>query len=92
MADPEIKARRTKGATPSLSDMNAGPSGLGNSMLDQARDILQSLEDEEQINLNQRIRDQEWAAQSTQILDFLPKLDRAVIEMEKEKAGYRVDR
>src|SRR4029077_3750207 len=26
--------------------------------------------------------------QSTQILDFLPKLDRALIEMDKEKRGY----
>jgi PAS domain S-box-containing protein len=32
--------------------------------------------------------EQEWAAQATQILDFLPKLERAVIEMEKEKRGY----
>ena len=47
---------------------------LGNSLLDQAREILQSLQDEEQIILNQRMAEQEWASQSTQILDFLPKL------------------
>ena len=57
-------------------------------MLDQARDILQSLQDEEQITLNQRMVEQEWASQSTQILDFLPKLERSVLEMEKEKRGY----
>ncbi len=84
VADPEIKARRTK----SSADATAAASGLGNSLLDQARDILQSFQDEEQIALNQRTHDQEWATQSTQILDFLPKLDRAVIEMEKEKRGY----
>ncbi len=83
VADPEIKARRIK----SSSDATAA-SGLGNSLLDQARDILQSFQDEEQIALNQRTHDQAWATQSTQILDFLPKLDRAVIEMEKEKRGY----
>jgi len=89
VADPEIRARRTKGAMPSANDPNAaGSSGLGNSMLDQARDILQSFQDEEQITLNQRMHDQEWATQSTQILDFLPKLDRALIEMDKEKRGY----
>jgi PAS domain S-box-containing protein len=57
-------------------------------LLDQAREVLQSLQDEEQIVLNQRMHDQEWATQSAQILDFLPKLERSVIEMEKEKRGY----
>jgi PAS domain S-box-containing protein len=61
---------------------------LGSDMLDQAREILQSLQDEEQIVLNQRMREQDWATQSTQILDFEPKLERAVIEMNKEKRGY----
>jgi PAS domain S-box-containing protein len=86
VADPEMKARRTRGAPPALSEIST--SGLGNSLLDQAREILQSLEDEEQIALNQRMHDQEWATQSAQILNFLPKLDRSVIEMEKEKRGY----
>src|SRR5207244_11906102 len=61
---------------------------LGNSLLDQAREILQSLQDEEQIVLNQRMQGQEWATQSTQILDFIPKLERSVLEMQKEKRGY----
>ena len=88
IADPEIKAGRTKSGQ-LLNETNAaGTSGLGNSLLDQAREILQSLQDEEQIVLNERMHDQEWAAQSTQILNFLPKLDRSVIEMEKEKRGY----
>src|SRR5947208_10935746 len=34
------------------------------------------------------MHDQDWATQSAQILNFLPKLDRAVVEMEKEKRGY----
>jgi len=89
VADPELRARRAKGAATSSNDTTtAGASDLGNSLLDQAREILQSLEDEEQIALNQRMHEQEWATQSTQILNFLPKLDRAVIEMEKEKHGY----
>jgi PAS domain S-box-containing protein len=89
VATPEIQARRTRGAAPSLSETTAaGASGLGNSLLNEAREILQSLQDEEQIALNQRTHDQEWAMQSAQILNFLPKLDRAVIEMEKEKRGY----
>ena len=89
VADPEIKARRAKGAVSSASDISANTlSGLGNSQLNEARDILQSLQDEEEIALNQRMHDHEWASQSAQILNFLPKLDRAVIEMDKEKRGY----
>ncbi|HST29430.1 MAG TPA: CHASE3 domain-containing protein [Chthoniobacterales bacterium] len=90
VADPEVKARRAKGAPLSLNDMSSagGSTGVGDSMLAQARDILQSLQDEERISLNRRMHEQEWATQSTQILDFLPKLDRALIEMEKEKRGY----
>jgi PAS domain S-box-containing protein len=89
IAIPGIKLRQEKGA--SAANLNAGSTGaiaLGNTLLGQAREVLQSLQDEEQIVLNQRMHDQEWAAQSTQILDFLPKLERAVVEMEKEKRGY----
>src|SRR5256885_12927001 len=70
--------------------MEAGESygALGNGLLNQAREILQSLQNEEQIVLNQRMREQEWAAQSTQILDFLTKLERSAIEMQKEKRGF----
>jgi PAS domain S-box-containing protein len=89
VAAPEITARRTKGTAPTAAETSAsGTFALGNSLLDQAREVLQSLQDEEQIVLNQRMHDQEWATQSAQILDFLPKLDRAVVEMEKEKRGY----
>ena len=61
---------------------------LSNVSLDQARWILQSLKDEEQILLSQRAGEQEMATRSTQILDSLPKLERAVIEMNKEKRGF----
>ncbi len=89
VATPEMTARRAKSSTPAKPETNAGGSFvLGNSLLDQAREVLQSLQDEEQIVLNQRMHDQEWATQSAQILDFLPKLDRSVVEMEKEKRGY----
>jgi PAS domain S-box-containing protein len=82
-AQPEIAAR--------TNNSNGGGTStvaLGNNLLDQAREALQSLQDEEQIILNQRVAAQEWASQSTQILDFLPKLERSVIEMDKEKRGY----
>jgi PAS domain S-box-containing protein len=89
VATPEINARRSKGSAPTAAETNAaGSFALGNSLLDQAREVLQSLQDEEQIVLNQRMHDQEWATQSAQILDFLPKLERSVVEMEKEKRGY----
>jgi PAS domain S-box-containing protein len=89
VALPEISARRARGTADATADtVAAGSVTLGNSLLDQAREVLQSLQDEQQIVLNQRMQDQEWATQSTQILNFLPKLERAVVEMEKEKRGY----
>src|SRR5205085_7727171 len=91
VALPEIQSRQAKNGTPATAEeafARTESVALGNSLLDQAREILQSLQDEEQIVLNQRMQGQEWATQSTQILDFIPKLDRAVVEMEKEKRGY----
>lgn len=89
VALPELNSRESKTTTAgTLDDASLKSGGLGNSLLDQAREILQSLQDEEQIVLNQRMLEQEWATQSTQILDFLPKLERSVLEMQKEKRGY----
>jgi PAS domain S-box-containing protein len=87
VALPQINERQTKGAA-RLVESGESYGLLGNGLLNQAREILQSLQNEEQIVLNQRMREQEWAAQSTQILDFLTKLERSVIEMQKEKHGY----
>lgn len=90
VALPQIAARsKTEGRSVSgeLPPQN-GTDALGNTFLGQAREILQSLQDEEQIDLNQRMVEQEWAAQSAQILNFLPKLERSTMEMEKEKRGY----
>ncbi len=90
VAKPQIQARASGKAIETTQAAGGAPATipLGNSILDQAREILQSLQDEEQIILNQRMVEQEWASQSTQILDFLPKLERSVLEMEKEKRGY----
>ena len=89
VAIPEMNARRRGKGTATQRETNPAETlALGNSLLNQAREVLQSLQDEEQIVLNQRMHDQEWATQSAQILNFLPKLDRAVVEMEKEKQGY----
>ncbi len=88
VALPQINDRQSKGTARLAESANDSSGPLGNGLLNQARDILQSLQNEEQIVLNQRMREQEWAAQSTQILDFLTKLERSVIEMQKEKRGY----
>jgi PAS domain S-box-containing protein len=88
VALPQIQSRSSKGAEGQASAHESAAPSLGNSLLDQARENLQSLQDEEQIALNQRMVEEEWASQSTQILDFLPKLERSVLEMEKEKRGY----
>ena len=83
---PEMNARQSK--PPETTSTLIPTVSLGDSFLDEARELLQGLQEEEQIVLNQRMRDQEWAAQATQILDFIPKLERSVMEMEKEKRGY----
>jgi PAS domain S-box-containing protein len=75
-------------SAPSTASATSSALTLSNASLDQARWILQSLKDEEQILLSQRAGEQEMATQSTQILDSLPKLERAVIEMNKEKRGF----
>jgi PAS domain S-box-containing protein len=86
VALPEMNARQAKGtgAPPGAAPAAA----LGSSLLDEARELLRSLQNDEQIVLNERMREQEWAAQSTQVLGFMPKLERSVGEMEKEKRGY----
>ena len=88
IALPDIKARTANpsGVVPTTG--NVAPTALGDSLLNQAREALQSLQDEEQIVLNGRMVQHEWAAQSTQILNFLPKLERSVVEMQKERRGY----
>jgi CHASE3 domain sensor protein len=91
VAIPEMDARQRLGSGAAVVAQSASTNGgtvLGDSALDQARELVRALQNEEQIVLNQRMRDQEWAAQSTQILDLLPKLERSVVEMEKEKRGY----
>ena len=88
IALPQMNTRQTKGGTVPTEPASHPSASLGNSLLDQAREILQSLQNEEQIVLNQRMQDQEWATQSTQVLDLLTKLDRSLIEMQKEKKGY----
>ena len=85
VASPAMRAK-SRWVPPAAAAPAAGT--LGNSILDEAREILSGLQSDEQIVQNQRMQDQEWAAQSTQILDILPKLERSVVEMEKEKRGY----
>jgi PAS domain S-box-containing protein len=88
IALPQIEGTKGRPAGASGTTPSTTAAALGNSLLEEAREILRSIQNEEQIVLNQRIREQEWAAQSTQILDFLTKLDRTTIEMQKEKRGY----
>ena len=85
VAIPEMNARQ--GATGTVVAA-AATASLGSSLLDQAREHLQALQNDEQIGLNKQMREQEWAAQSTQMLNLLPKLERSAMEMEKEKRGY----
>src|ERR1700730_14986575 len=50
VATPEMNSRRAKDTAPTKAETNTvGSFVLGNSLLDQAREVLQSLQDEEQI-------------------------------------------
>ncbi len=66
----------------------AGGTDFNARALDGARDILQAIQGEEQIELNHRVREHEWAAQSAQILNFIPKMERAASDMQKEVRGF----
>ncbi|MGH8094582.1 MAG: CHASE3 domain-containing protein [Chthoniobacterales bacterium] len=61
---------------------------LNASAIDQAHEVLQTILREEQIQLSQDMGEQEWVIQSTQILNFVPRMERAVYDMQKEKRGY----
>lgn len=53
-----------------------------------AHETLQAVFREEQIQLNQRVDEREWAIRSTQILNFIPKIEGALYNMQKEERGY----
>ena len=56
--------------------------------LDQAHDVLQTILGEEQVRLRQAMGKQERVIQSIQILSFIPEMERAASDMQKEKRGY----
>lgn len=85
VALPQISARQV-----GLVAISESGATFSSSLLDPAREILQSLQNEEQVLLNQRVSDQELAGQSNQVLKLLPKLERSLVEMEKEKNGYLI--
>ncbi|MDQ3117881.1 MAG: CHASE3 domain-containing protein, partial [Verrucomicrobiota bacterium] len=70
------------------SEPLAANTALNPRALGGARDILHAIQREEQIALNHRVREQEWATQSTQILNFIPKMQRAASDMQKEVRGF----
>lgn len=78
-----------------ISDPRRLPSGeaeikaaLSSPEIHQTHEILQTILREEQIKLNHRMGDAEWAARSTQVLSFIPNMERAAYDMQKEKRAY----
>ena len=69
--------------TPAAVNANLTAPGL-----EEARAILQEIQREEQFELNQHTRDQEWVVRSTRVLNFIGKMERATSEMQKEMRGY----
>ncbi len=79
VATPGIEARQRGGAVTAEAIED---------LLDQARALLKSIQSEERVVLNERMREHEWAAQSSQILDYIPKLEHSVIQMENAKRAF----
>jgi CHASE3 domain sensor protein len=74
--------------TSELADRNGTNASLDGRQLAEAHQILETIRGDKQTELNHRVREQEWAIQSTQVLNFVSKMERAVCDMEKEKRGY----
>ncbi len=85
---PEIDAAKKNRNTNTTRNSTEPDLLLGTPMLVQAREILQAFQNDEQISLNKQARDQESTTQSMQILDLMPKLERSVVDIEREKRGF----
>ncbi len=64
------------------------PGDLDYTSLNQARAILDSVQDEAQIAVNARESDAERAARASELLDTLPRLERALLEMRNEARAF----
>ncbi len=78
-----------------IADMNLVPrtpaeikAALNSPEIEESHRILQTILREEQIKLNRRMGDEEWAVRSTQVLNFIPTMERAVYDLQKEKRAY----
>jgi hypothetical protein len=60
---------------------------LGASVLDEVREIMQAIQREEQIVLNQLVGEQGWTSQSTQVLNFISKMERAASGCRRKSAA-----
>jgi len=81
-AEPGIEARK-EGILPTVADVN----GM-RPLLDEARDVLEAMAEEEQQTLMGHGQDQQSLSQSFQILVFAPKLENAISRMQEGEWGY----
>ena len=93
VAEPQIQERRHLAATDKNALLTAAAveaqiATLGKSLVDVARKTLQALQDNEEIVLNARTKQLEWANLSFQVLVFVPKIESVISEMEKTECGY----
>jgi PAS domain S-box-containing protein len=56
--------------------------------LAQARQVLRTIQREAQIDFNTQLEEQDWTIQSSQALGLIPKMEKAVSDMEKEMRDY----
>ena len=81
-AGPGIENRK-RGILPGGTDLTSG-----RALLDTARQTLQTMEDDEQLQLKNHGQDEQGLNQSFQILLFAPKLENAISEMQEGEWGY----
>jgi CHASE3 domain sensor protein len=81
-AGPGIEARM-RGMEPTAADVT----GM-RPLLDEARDVLEAMAEEEQQTLMGHGQDQQSLSQSFQILVFAPKLENAISRMQEGEWGY----
>jgi PAS domain S-box-containing protein len=91
----EIVQNSLRNISLSINRLPANPKGepepnlaAATAPLEEAQSLLQAIQRDEQIELNERMRQQEWAVQSTQLLVFVSNLERAASQMQTAKHGY----
>ncbi len=79
---PNLAARQKPGSQVKLNSEN------DDTLIDQARECLRALGEQKQVSLDGRLREEQYADQSYQVLIFIPKLEGSISDMEDSEWTY----